>query len=185
MTIKRITSLAAAPDILTERTRLRAHRVDDFEPMVAMWQDEAIYRHITGRPSTASETWSRLLRYIGHWHALGFGYWVVEDRVNGHYIGEAGFADFRRDMDPPLGPEPEAGWALVSSVHGCGLATEVMLAAHAWMDAHNPHDHTLCILAPEHAASIRVAEKCGYAHAYDTTFAGSPTSVMKRAPLRA
>ena len=79
----------------------------------------------------------------------------------------------------------EAGWALVSSVHGRGLATEVMLAAHAWMDANNPYDHTLCILAPEHAASIRVAEKCGYAHAYDSTFAGGPTSVMKRARLRA
>jgi RimJ/RimL family protein N-acetyltransferase len=180
MTIKRITSLAAAPEILTDRTRLRAHRVDDFEPMVAMWQDEAIYRHIVGRPSTASETWSRLLRYIGHWQALGFGYWVIEDRVNGHYIGEAGFADFCREMDPPLGAAPEAGWALVSSVHGRGLATEVMLAAHAWMDRHNPHGHTVCILAPDHDTSRRVAEKCGYAHAYDTTFAGGPTSVMKR-----
>lgn len=180
MTIKRISALVTAPDIETERTRLRAHRLEDFEPMVAMWQDEVIYRHILGRPSTGSETWSRLLRYIGHWSALGFGYWVIEDRQTGLYLGEAGFADFRRDMDPPLGQAPEAGWALVSSAHGRGLATEVMLAAHAWMDAHNPHDQTVCILSPEHLISHRVAEKCGYHHAYDTTFAGGPTSVMKR-----
>ncbi|WP_235882948.1 hypothetical protein [Rhizobium rhizophilum] len=48
------------------------------------------------------------------------------------------------------------------------------------MDAHNPHDQTVCILSPEHRISHRVAEKCGYHHAYDTTFAGGPTSVMKR-----
>ena len=102
------------------------------------------------------------------------------DRQTGLYLGEAGFADFRRDMDPPLGPAPEAGWALVSSRHGRGLATEVVLAAHVWMDAHNPHDHTLCILDAQHQASRRIAEKCGYRHAYETAFAGGPTSVMKR-----
>jgi len=185
MTLQRISALTSAPDILTERTRLRAHRIDDFPPMVVMWQDEAIYRYISGRPSTGSEIWARLLRYIGHWHALGFGYWVIEDRETGLYLGEAGFADFHRDMDPPLGPAPEAGWALVSSMHGRGLATEVMLAAHAWMDAHNPHGETVCILAPEHTASLRVAGKCGYRHAYETTFAGEPTLVMSRAATRA
>ncbi len=181
MTPQRISQLVSAPDILTERTRMRPHRLEDFEAMLAMWQDDAIVRHITGRPSTSNETWSRLLRYIGHWHALGFGYWVIEDRETGLYLGEAGFADFHRDMDPPLGSAPEAGWAIVSASHGRGLATEAMQAAHTWIDAHNPHDHTLCILAPEHAASIRVAEKCGYSHTYDTTFAGGLTSVMKRA----
>lgn len=180
MTKKRISALVMAPAIETERTRLRAHRLEDFEPMVAMWQDEAVYRHILGRPSTSNETWSRLLRYIGYWQALGFGYWVIEDRHTGVYLGEAGFADFHRDMDPPLGPAPEAGWALVSSAHGRGLATEVMLAAHAWLDARNHHGHTVCILAPEHGRSIRVAEKCGYRHAYEAEFNGGPTAVMMR-----
>lgn len=181
MPVERISPFTTAPEIRTGRVLLRAHRLDDFEPMVAMWQDEAIYRHILGRPSTSNETWSRLLRYIGHWAALGFGYWVIEDRESGLYLGEAGFADFRRDMDPPLGPAPEAGWALVSTAHGRGLATEVMQAAHAWMDGHNPHGHSLCILDPLHLASLRVAQKCGYRHDYDTTFAGAPTSVMRRA----
>ncbi|MDH4412531.1 MAG: GNAT family N-acetyltransferase [Rhizobium sp.] len=180
MSVERISALLTAPVLSTTRTRLRAHRLEDFEPMMAMWQDEAIFRHITGRPSTSNETWSRLLRYIGHWHALGFGYWVIEDRENGLYLGEAGFADFHRDMDPSLGSAPEAGWSIVSSAHGRGLATEVMQAAHVWMDGHNPHGHSVCILDPEHQASLRVAEKCGYRHAYDTTFQGGATSVMKR-----
>jgi hypothetical protein len=36
MTRKRISALFAAPGIETERTRLRAHRLEDFEPMIAM-----------------------------------------------------------------------------------------------------------------------------------------------------
>ena len=180
MTRKRISALVAAPDIETARTRLRAHRLEDFEPMIAMWQDEAVYRHILGRASTSNETWSRLLRYIGHWQALGFGYWVIEERQSGLYLGEAGFADFHRDIDPPLGPAPEAGWALVSSAHGRGLATEVMLAAQEWLDSHNHYCQSDCILDPQHQASLRVAQKCSYSHAYYTTFAGNPTSVMTR-----
>lgn len=184
MATRRMTSLVSAPDIETERTRLRAHRLEDFEPMLAMWQDEAIFGRITGRPSTSNETWSRLLRYIGHWHALGFGYWVIEDRVTGLYLGEAGFADFHRDMEPPLGPVPEAGWAVVSVAHGRGLATEVMTAAHAWMDQHNLHQETVCILDPAHSASLRVAEKCGYVFDHETTLHGETTTVMKRATRR-
>jgi hypothetical protein len=55
-----------------------------------------------------------------------------------------------------------------------------MLAAHAWLDAHNHYGRSVCILDPQHPASLRVAQKCGYSHAYGTTFAGDPTSVMSR-----
>ncbi len=59
--------------IVTDRLRLRAPRVSDFADMSAMWADPEIMRHISGQPSSPSESWSRLLRYIGHWHAMGFG----------------------------------------------------------------------------------------------------------------
>ena len=180
MTPQRISALVSAPDILTARTRMRAHRLEDFQAMLVMWQDEVVVRHITGRPSTSNETWSRLLRYIGHWHALGFGYWVIEDRETGLYLGEAGFADFHRDMEPPLGSAPEAGWAIVSASHGRGLATEVMQAAHEWIDARNPYGNTVCILDPVHSASVRVAEKCGYRFEYEASFQGGATTVMRR-----
>ncbi|MDH4441085.1 MAG: GNAT family N-acetyltransferase, partial [Rhizobium sp.] len=123
-----------APDILTPRTLMRAHRLTDFEPMATMWSDDAVTRYILGRPSTRAETWSRLLRYIGHWQALGFGYWAIEDRATGGFIGEVGFADYQRDIEPSLGDTPEAGWVLSPDVHGRGIATEVMSAALDWAD---------------------------------------------------
>lgn len=148
--------------------------------MKAMWAEEAVVRFILGRPSAPSETWSRLLRYIGHWHALGFGYWAVEDRETGDYLGDIGFADYQREIVPPLGSVPEAGWALASRAHGKGIATEVVRAAHAWADANFLTGRTVAIFDPTNEGSIRVAQKCGYVRSHTATFMEKPTLVMHR-----
>ncbi len=109
-----------APEIITDRLRMRRHLIDDFDASLAMWSDPAVTRYIGGRPSTAEEVWSRLLRYVGHWELLGYGYWVVVDRASRRFIGEVGFADFRREINPPL-DAPEAGWVLASWAAGNGL----------------------------------------------------------------
>ena len=124
----------AAPNIETDRLRLRAHRIADFPDLSAMWADPVVVRHIAGRPSTPEESWSRLLRYAGLWPLLGFGYWAVEERATGRFVGDVGLADFHRDMTPPLGDAPEAGWALAPWSHRKGYATEAMRAVLAWSD---------------------------------------------------
>jgi RimJ/RimL family protein N-acetyltransferase len=58
---------------------------------------------------------------------------------------------------------PEAGWALVPSAHGKGHATEAVGAAIVWDDANLASARTVCMIDPENAASIRVAQKCGFA----------------------
>jgi RimJ/RimL family protein N-acetyltransferase len=169
-----------APELLTQRTRMRGHRIADFDDMAAMWRDDIVTHYILGRPSTTSETWSRLLRYIGHWQALGFGYWAVEDRDTGRFIGEVGFAQYKRDIEPPLGDAPEAGWVLVPDMHGKGLATEVMTAALDWADRNFSDPKTVCIFDPEHQGSMRVATKLGYQPSHVATFVDRPTQVMTR-----
>jgi RimJ/RimL family protein N-acetyltransferase len=159
---------------------MRSHRIDDFDAMVAMWRDDIVTRYILGRPSTATETWSRLLRYIGHWQALGFGYWAIEDRETGRFIGEVGFADYKREIEPPLGEAPEAGWVLAREFHGKGIATEVMTAALDWADRTFLHPETVCIFDPEHQGSMRVAAKLGYRPSHLATFMDKPTQVMTR-----
>ncbi len=63
-----------------------------------MWADPEVTRYIGGKPLTEEESWARLLRYVGHWSLLGFGYWVVEEKTTGNFIGEVGFADYKRDL---------------------------------------------------------------------------------------
>lgn len=168
------------PVLETERLILRGHTRDDFDESLRLWADPDVTRFITGKPSTREEVWSRLLRYVGHWAVLGFGYWAVEEKASGRFMGEVGFADFRREIEPSLEGMPEAGWVIASHAHGKGYATEAVRAAMAWGDQHFAAARTACIIAPENVPSIRVAEKCGYRELHRTAYKGSPTVMFVR-----
>jgi RimJ/RimL family protein N-acetyltransferase len=171
---------APVPALETARLKLRGHRLDDFAAGAAMWADPMVTRYIGGKPSTEEESWSRLLRYVGHWALLGFGYWVVEEKATGCFAGEVGFADLRRDLEPSLNDTPEIGWVFATHAHGRGYATEAARVAIAWGEAHLGPSQTACIVHPENLASIRVAEKCGYRELRRTKYKGQPTTVFLR-----
>lgn len=171
---------AAGSGILTKRTRMRRHTIDDFDQSAALWSDPDVARYISGKPSTRAESWSRLLRYIGHWQALSFGYWVVEDRMTGQYLGEVGLADYKRDMTPSIERWPEMGWVLAPHAHGRGLATEAVAAALDWSDRILASERTVCLMDPGHRASIRVAAKNGFVERCSGELGGSPVLIMER-----
>jgi RimJ/RimL family protein N-acetyltransferase len=173
-------SAETVPVIETERLVLRGHRIDDFADSLALWTDPEVTRFIGGRPSTQEEVWSRLLRYVGHWALLGFGYWVISEKETDRFMGEVGFANFRRVIKPSLDDMPEIGWALAPHGHGKGYATEAARAAIAWGEAHFGPIRTACIIAPENGPSIRVAEKCGYREFQRTTYKDQPTILFVR-----
>jgi RimJ/RimL family protein N-acetyltransferase len=147
-----------------------------------MWCDRLVYRYITGRPALASELWARILRYAGHWTLLGFGYWLVEEKATGRFVGEVGFGDYKREIEPPLNGMPEIGWVLASAMHGKGYGTEAVRAALAWGDANFGSRRVACIADPENAASLRIAEKFGFREFVRTTYLGDPTIMFIREP---
>ncbi len=173
------------PVLATERLRLRGHGAGDFAPSAAMWADPLVTRHISGRGFSEEEVWSRLLRYVGHWALLGFGYWVVEERGTGRFVGEVGFADYRRQLVPALDGAPEIGWVLAPDAQGRGYATEAVRAAVAWGDTHFGATRTACIIHPDNAASVRVAVKCGYRANGTAAYKGEPVLLFVRDPERA
>jgi RimJ/RimL family protein N-acetyltransferase len=181
-----VAEVAMTPDIervpvlVTERLALRRHRLDDFPYAARMWGDPAVTRHVGGRPFTQEEVWARIMRYVGHWELLGYGYWAIEERDTGRFVGEAGFADFHRDMEPSLADIPELGWVLTPSAQGRGYATEAAQAAVAWGDRRFDRAKTACIIHPENTASIRVAAKVGYREVQATTYKGHPIIVFER-----
>jgi RimJ/RimL family protein N-acetyltransferase len=168
------------PRLETERLVLRGHRLEDFAQCSAMWGDPEVTRFIGGRAFPKDEVWTKLLRYVGHWSVMGFGFWVLEEKDSGRFVGEVGFADFQRDIQPPLNGSPEIGWVLAPWAHGRGLATEAVQAALAWGATHLPAKRTVCLISPDNAASIRVAQKCGYREFYRTTYKGQPTLLFER-----
>jgi RimJ/RimL family protein N-acetyltransferase len=145
----------------TSRLRLRGHTVNDLPACVALWSDPNVTKFITGRPSTTQQTWSRVLAYTGHWALMGFGYWAIEERASGDFVGELGFADFKREVSPHMTGVPELGFALASHVHGRGYASEAVRAALAWSDAHL-RARTVCIVTADNRPSLHIVLKNGY-----------------------
>ena len=167
--------------LTSDRLVLRPHAAADLPDLAAMWADPQVVRHIGGRPFTAEEVWTRLLRAAGMWALLGFGYWVAREREGGAFVGELGFADFRRELEPPFGEAPEAGWALASAMHGRGYAGEALAAVHAWADAALER-RTVCMIAPENLASLAVARRCGYRPYAQGFYRGAATTLFERLP---
>jgi RimJ/RimL family protein N-acetyltransferase len=166
--------------IETDRLRLRRHSADDLSASWAMWSDPHVYRYILAAPSNEQQAWSRILTYAGHWALAGFGYWAVEERSSGVFIGEIGFADFKRDITPSICGLPEMGWVLSSAHHGKGYATEGVRAALTWADEHLPATRTVCLIHPENAASIHLAEKAGYGRTHLAAYNNAPALLFER-----
>lgn len=170
----------AIPVLETPRLILRGHKLEDFEPMIAIWQDPIVVHHFHGLALSREDIWGRFLRGFGMWVVNGYGLWAVEEKDSGDYVGTVGTFEVKRDMDPPLEDMPEAGWTFASRVHGRGYATEAMKAALAWTDTKLGNPRMFCIIAPGNTPSIRVAAKCGFKPWYETTYKNDPTLVFLR-----
>jgi RimJ/RimL family protein N-acetyltransferase len=170
------------PTIETERLILRPHRLEDFETYVQMWADPDVVRFITGKPQDRETTWGRFLRQAGSWHHLGFGYFAIEEKQTGLFVGEAGFLEGRRDMTPRIEGTLEAGWALMPTGQGWGYATEAMTAAIQWGERALPDRRMTCIIVPDNLPSVRVATRLGFAEIARTTYKESQITVFERLP---
>lgn len=164
--------------ITTDRLILRPHTATDFAACCELWTDPEVVRFIGGRPSTGEEVWRRILAYAGHWQLLGFGYLLVTERTTGAVVGEVGIADFHREVEPPFGDTPEAGWAIRPQFQGRGLAGEAVGALLAWVDKLTPR--TVCMIDPENAPSLRLAERLGFREYLRTTYKDHASILMER-----
>ena len=98
-------------------------------------------------------------------------------------VGEIGFGDFQRTLEPSFGDTPEAGWALAPNAHGKGYASEALAAVLAWGEQHfGPDARTVCMINIDNAASVKVAEKMGFAPFAYATYRNEPVILFERKP---
>jgi RimJ/RimL family protein N-acetyltransferase len=169
------------PTIETERLRMRGHTLADLDATAAMWADPDVARFIGGKPSTREESWTRMQRYPGLWALLGYGFWLLEEKVSGRFVGEAGFADFKREMTPRF-DAPEHGWALASWAQGKGFASEALAAQLVWAENYFGRAPLVCMIDPGNAPSIKLAEKHGYREFARSTYKDHPSILFRREP---
>jgi RimJ/RimL family protein N-acetyltransferase len=169
------------PVVETARLRLRASQASDLAAHAAMLGDAEAVRFVGGQVMSREESWRKLLVGPGLWLLLGFGYWAVEEKATGAYLGQIGFADFKRDMAPSVEGLPEMGWMLAPQVQGRGYATEAVLGALAWADGGGLAWHEIvAIIDAANLASIRVAEKAGFALRETATYKDAQVLLFRR-----
>jgi RimJ/RimL family protein N-acetyltransferase len=134
----------------TERLTIRPFVEDDLDALHAIYGDRDAMRWVDGDYATVDDT-ERAMRVHIEMHALdGFAFWAV---LHGEeLVGEVGFGR--------LGDEIEMGWTFRRDAWGRGYATEAGAAA---LEGARPADRVIAVIRRENAASIRVAEKLGFA----------------------
>jgi RimJ/RimL family protein N-acetyltransferase len=168
------------PVLYTERLTLRGHTPADLDDAAAAWADPVVTQYLGG-PLTREDTWARLLRYSGHWTLLGHGFWLIEETATGRYAGDAGFGSLEREIHPRF-EYPEHGWVLAQWAQGRGFATEAGRAMIAWARSHFGAIPLECLIAPDNAASLRVADKLGYREYARASYKGHPSVLLRRLP---
>ena len=170
------------PVLETERLILRGYAKEDFPAYAAIWANADVTRFINGAPLSEEDAWAKFLRIAGQWPILGFSFWAVEEKVSRRFVGETGFIEGMRDIQPSLKGIPEMGWSFSPTVHGKGYAQEAVSAAIPWGEKHFGKRAMRCIIAPENGPSIKLAKKFGFAEFAQTTFKGKPTIMFERKP---
>ena len=148
------------PRLETDRLILRAHHESDFEAEAEFFASDA--SHFVGGPKQPWEAWRALAMMMGHWVMRGFGFWALEEKDSGTYVGRAGL------WFPHGWKEREIGWTLMQPAWGKGYATEAALAARAHAYDVLGWDTAISQIAPGNDASKAVARRLG-AH-FESTY---------------
>ncbi len=141
------------PRLETERLILRAPSEADFEAEAEFFASDA--SKFVGGPLRPDETWRSIAMLLGHWELRGYGFWGVEEKDTGTYVGHVGL------WFPHGWPEPEIGWTLMNNATGKGYATEAALAARTHAYDILGWDTAISLIDPDNHASKAVAKRLG------------------------
>lgn len=157
----------------TARIRLRAWTIEDAEGFMRLASDPEVVRYISGGvPYTRAQVGLFVQRQLDTQRERGWGRWAIEltqpDRAE--HEGVVGFCG----PGCTFAPEVEVGWWLLRSLWGEGLATEAARAAveHCFDVIGFPR--LISCIHRDNAASLRVAEKVGFARAGEFEYARLP-----------
>ncbi|GMA61370.1 GNAT family N-acetyltransferase [Alicyclobacillus fastidiosus] len=142
--------------ITTERLNLRKMTTDDVQNLMGIFSDPEAMRYY---PSTMNEeeTLGWINRTLSNYEKLGVGFWIVEDKSTGQFLGQCGIIPQACDGVSVM----EIAYLFVRQEWGKGYATESAKACKEYgfqsMGLHKMYS----FIDVNNTASARVAERNG------------------------
>jgi RimJ/RimL family protein N-acetyltransferase len=141
----------------TEHLRLRRLRASDEPDVIALDADAEVMKYVGSPPGPRPPhaTVERMREWIGAGDEP-LGFWVVESRDDGRFLGLCAL------IRMPAGDDIELAYRLARAAWGQGMATEAAgaLVDYAFRALKLPR--LVAVTYPENRASQRVLEKVGF-----------------------
>ena len=133
----------------TDRLILRRPNVNDVDIEAEFYASDRSY--FVGGPMTKEMVWRSLAAIIGHWEMRGYGYFALDLKSTGEYVGRVGA------WNPEGWPEPEIGWSMMEGHEGHGYAYEAALRVREWVYADLGWETAISMIAHGNDRSIALA----------------------------
>lgn len=142
------------PVLETERLILRLPEERDFEAWAAFKADPESTRFLGGVQSRAA-AWRALASIVGSWSLRGCGFFAVEEKGSGRWVGHVG------PWYPEGWPGREIGWSIAPEFQRRGYAREAAVAAIDFAFDELGWAEVIHCIDPDNLPSIRLAERLG------------------------
>ena len=144
--------------MMIETARLILREVDperDFEGWAKAMADETTVRYLGMAPMDRAQAWRSMAVVIGHWSIRGYGFFSLEHKETGQWVGRVG------PWHPEGWPAPEIGWAISPDYLRQGFASEAALASLDYVSEQLGWTSVIHAILEGNEGSIAVAEKIG------------------------
>ena len=144
--------------MIIETERLILREIDperDFESWAKAMADENTVRYLGSKPMNRAQAWRSMAMSIGHWAIRGYGFFSLESRQTGEWVGRVG------PWYPEGWPEPEVGWAIAPDHLRKGYAFEAARASIDYAFNTLGWRRVVHVIVEDNKASIALARKLG------------------------
>lgn len=144
--------------IETKRLLLRPWKKSDEIPWINLNQDPEVRKYFE-RILTPEESLAFINRINESFKNFGYGYWAVEEKVSGAFIGAVGasYATFKSFFTPCI----EIGWRIATQYQKKGYASEAAIHVITYLKKHHPDNPIYAFTSPLNKASEKVMINIG------------------------
>ena len=141
-----------------ETPRLILRKIDperDFDEWAYAMADENTVRYLGVKPMSRAEAWRSMAMAIGHWEIRGYGFFSLEHKITGEWIGRVG------PWNPEGWPAPKIGWTISPRHLRKGYALEAAEASLEFAFNTLGWPHVIHVILQGNEPSIALARKLG------------------------